>query len=338
MKKEMPISARIIFALCGLGLIAVLFVPLWTIDLIAPQYPEGLVLVINPDGLAGNVDIINGLNHYIGMKTLHNEDFVEFKILPYIIGTFAALFLLVAALGRRRLMNILVALYILFGIVSMVDFYKWEYDYGHNLDQNAAIKVPGMAYQPPLIGYKQLLNFSAYSLPSTGGWIFIGVGFVSLFVVIYDQWSRRKKRTNVNTSSFIALFGILTLSSCSTGPEPVKFGIDNCHACKMTISDQRFGAEIVTKKGKIYKFDDTHCIVEFIQSKTISQEEISKVYLIDFGNPGKLIDANTAFLLQSDDLRSPMAGNVAAFSSRDGRASISSQYKGYELTWNDLLR
>ena len=72
---------RFLLIICGLALVAVLFVPLWRIDLAAPQYPEGLRLLIYPDKLAGNVDIINGLNHYIGMKTLHTEDFMEFKIM-----------------------------------------------------------------------------------------------------------------------------------------------------------------------------------------------------------------------------------------------------------------
>ncbi len=69
---------------------------MWRIDLVAPQYPEGLMLLIYPDKLAGNVDIINGLNHYIGMKTLHTEDFIEFTILPYIIIFFAIAFIFMA--------------------------------------------------------------------------------------------------------------------------------------------------------------------------------------------------------------------------------------------------
>src|SRR6187455_3477400 len=95
--KNFPLAAlaRIITILCGLALIVVLFVPLWQIQLAAPQYPEGLVLKMYPHKLGGNVEIINGLNHYIGMKTLHTEDFVEFTILPFIIGFFAVLCLVV---------------------------------------------------------------------------------------------------------------------------------------------------------------------------------------------------------------------------------------------------
>src|SRR5688572_13722253 len=93
---------RAIIAGCGLLLIIVLFVPLWEIQLNAPQYPEGFVLKIYPNKLGGNVDIINGLNHYIGMKTLHTEDFIEFKILPYIIGFFSTSCFLVALLNRKK--------------------------------------------------------------------------------------------------------------------------------------------------------------------------------------------------------------------------------------------
>ena len=93
---------RILLVFCGAALVVVLFVPMWKIDLQAPQYPEGLMLLIYPNKLAGNVDIINGLNHYIGMKTLHTEDFMEFTVLPYIIGFFATAFIAVTIINRKK--------------------------------------------------------------------------------------------------------------------------------------------------------------------------------------------------------------------------------------------
>ena len=72
----------------------------------------------------------------------------------------------------------------------MIDFWRWEYNYGHDLNPDAAIKVPGMAYQPPLIGYKQLLNFGAYSIPDIGGWLFIAVGIIVLSITVIEL--RRK--------------------------------------------------------------------------------------------------------------------------------------------------
>ena len=178
--------ARWLLVLGSLQLLAVLYFPIWQIELTAPQYPEGLKLLIFANKLGGNVDIINGLNHYIGMKTLHTADFFEFTILPYIIIFFSVAILIVALSGKRILLNIVFILFVCFGIVAMVDFWRWDYNYGHNLNPDAAIVVPGMAYQPPLIGFKQLLNFGAYSIPHTGGWLFIAVGFILLVLVIIE--------------------------------------------------------------------------------------------------------------------------------------------------------
>lgn len=203
MKKNIPFQnlsslTRVITFICGLLLIVVLFVPLWRIELSAPQYPEGLVMKMYPNKLGGNVDIINGLNHYIGMKTLHTEDFIEFTLLPYIIVFFVVFSLLVAlVLKKRKWLIALLIMFILFGVVAMVDFWRWEYNYGHNLNPDAAIVVPGMAYQPPLIGYKKLLNFGAYSVPDTGGWLFIAVGLLLLTAVIIEFKKKSKYEKSI---------------------------------------------------------------------------------------------------------------------------------------------
>lgn len=183
---------RILLVVCGIALVVSIFVPLWAIYLQAPQYPEGLSMFLWPNKITGEYEIINGLNHYIGMKTIHQEDFWEFKVLPYALGFFAALCFLAAWLNKKRWLYILAALFVLFGIAFMADFWKWEYDYGHNLDPNAAIVVPGMSYQPPLIGYKQLLNFSAYSYPDIGGWIMFGVAII-LLILAFIEFKKSKK-------------------------------------------------------------------------------------------------------------------------------------------------
>jgi copper chaperone NosL len=79
--------------------------------------------------------------------------------------------LLLIFINNRKAVLAFFTFFVLFVILAGIDFYRWNYEYGHNLDPNAAIKVPGMAYQPPLIGYKQLLNFGAYSIPDIGGWM-----------------------------------------------------------------------------------------------------------------------------------------------------------------------
>ena len=330
---------RIFLFACGLALIGVLFVPMWRIELNAPQYPEGLKLLIFANKLGGNVDIINGLNHYIGMKTLHTNDFIEFIVLPYIISFFVAVFILTSILGKRKWLNLLLILFVVFGTIAMIDFWRWEYNYGHNLNPEAAIIVPGMAYQPPLIGFKQLLNFGAYSVPDLGGWIFVGVGALLLSLVIME-WRRsgKSKRNTVGIKSIIAFLPLTLLNSCTNGPQALNIGKDNCVYCKMTISDDRFGAELVTKKGKVYKFDDGHCLQSFLKAGTVENKDIGEVYFTDFGSQHALLKADNAFLLQSDYFKGPMNGNIAAFSNEDSMKKIAQQYKGVILTWKQLAQ
>ena len=331
--------SRLLLFICGLGLLAVLFVPMWRIDLQAPQYPEGLRLLIFANKLAGNVDIINGLNHYIGMKTLHANDFVEFKVLPGIIVFFAALFIIAAIAAKRRWMNILCILFVAFGVFAMVDFWRWEYAYGHDLNPDAAIIVPGMAYQPPLIGFKQLLNFGAYSMPDIGGWIFVAVGVVLLGVVIFE-WRRKGKTVAPVNGLPLLLIGMLTvsISGCSTGPQPIRIGKDNCSFCKMPVSDNRFGAELITKKSKVYIFDDAHCITAFMHEKKISAAEIAGIYFTDFNTPHALINLEQIHFLQSPNLKSPMGGNIAAFANEDSLVNILPVFPGNKISWEDMQK
>jgi copper chaperone NosL len=328
---------RILLVVCGLGLLIVLFVPMWRIDLAAPQYPEGLMMFIYANKLGGNIDIINGLNHYIGMKTLHANDFAEFKILPGLIIFYALLFIAAAVIAKKKWLNLSAILFVLFGIVAMVDFWRWEYDYGHNLNPDAAIIVPGMAYQPPLIGFKQLLNFGAYSMPDIGGWIFVAVGVILLGLVVYE-WKWHPKSVVQLAPSMMVLLTLLSvnLSSCSTQPQALRLGKDNCAFCKMPISDNRFGAEIITKKSKIYTFDDPHCILSFLQSNTVAKPNIAGIYYTNFAEPHQLINAQQAYFFKSPDLKSPMNGNVAAFDTEDKLNKALPQFNGVKISREEM--
>jgi copper chaperone NosL len=336
-QQRLGIGTRIMLFLAAIMLVCVLFFPIWKIELMAPQYPEGLEMTISAKGLGGNIDIINGLNHYIGMKTLHNDDFIEFKILPFIISVFALFFLITAIAGRQRLMYILFFSYVLFGIVAMADFWRWEYDYGHNLDPGAAIQVPGMSYQPPLIGFKQLLNFGAYSVPAIGGWLFIGAGGIILLCLFIEY--RRKKKSLLSKSPAVAIIilSVVSLSACTTSPQPIVIGTDECQYCKMTISDRRFGAEIITEKGKIFKYDDLKCMIAHVrEGESVSKKNTGHIYFPDFCEGQQLIESNNCHFLSSEELRSPMGGNIAAFASRDSLDLYLKKLGGREVKWRDI--
>ena len=188
---NLSLASKVMLLVVGLLFIVSLFLPLWRIELDAPQYPEGLVLQLHANKIAGDVDIINGLNHYIGMATLHTENFFEFKILPYIFGTFGVVALALIFVNRKKAVLIFLITFVLFIAVSAVDFYRWNYEYGHNLDPNAAIIVPGMAYQPPLLGFKQLLNFGAFSIPDIGGWM-LTIAALILALIVWIEFKIKK--------------------------------------------------------------------------------------------------------------------------------------------------
>ena len=190
-KSKISIISKAILLIVAILFIGSLFVPMWQIELEAPQYPEGLVLKLHANKIGGDVEIINGLNHYIGMATLHTENFFEFTVLPYLFGAFAIISFALIFINNRKAVLGFFTFFVLFVILAGIDFYRWNYEYGHNLDPNAAIKVPGMAYQPPLIGYKQLLNFGAYSIPDIGGWMLTGAGIL-LFAVVLKEFKFKK--------------------------------------------------------------------------------------------------------------------------------------------------
>lgn len=316
------------------------FLPLWRIDLWAPQYPEGLVMKIWLDRLSGDVDIINGLNHYIGMSHIKEEMFPEFRILPYVVAFYIAFGLLTVILKNRKVLYAYLGLIILAGLAALYDFWQWGYEYGHNLDPNAPIKVPGMAYQPPLLGYKELLNFGAYSMPDVGGWLFIGSGLLVAGAVAYE-WFSEKKRIRRTAASIVALLaiGLMPLQSCTARPEPIRYGQASCHHCKMTIMDQRFAAQIVTQKGKASHFDDLACLVRHLKAEGIDETGLAHIVVNDFARPGELIDARTAVFLQSKSLKSPMMGQIAAFSNAGEAQKIREQFPDARLIrWVDVRR
>ena len=178
----------------NLLLVLTFFFPLWYIDLEAPQYPEGIGLEIWLNKITGqnphDLENINGLNHYIGMKTIDPDSIPELTIMPFII-IFLILFGLISGIfGKRSLVYIWIVLFFIIAAIGLYDFYMWEYDYGHNLNPNAAIKIPGMAYQPPLIGSKMLLNFNAISMPHIGFWILFTVVVLAAVALFIDTKSK----------------------------------------------------------------------------------------------------------------------------------------------------
>ena len=183
--------ARAVTATAAVALGALFVTPLWHIGLTAPQYPEGLGMYIWINRMTGekpqDLNSINGLNHYIGMKEIVPESFPELRFMPIVVLALMVTGLLVALWGRRQALYAWTAVFAVGAIAGLADFWKWGYSYGHDLNPRAAIKIPDMNYQPPLIGGKQLLNFHADSWPAAGGWISMAV-ILTAFLLSVRAW------------------------------------------------------------------------------------------------------------------------------------------------------
>jgi len=136
---------------------------------------------------------------------------------------------------------------------------------------------------------------------------------------------------------FLYLILLISLLSCTAEPEPLRYGTDACHHCKMTLVDKKFGAELVTKKGKVYKFDDINCMVSFYNSGEVEHRDFAYKLVVDFLQPGTLIEAADAFYLKSPAIKSPMASQVAAFQSKKNMENVQKEMTGIYLVWGELV-
>jgi copper chaperone NosL len=338
--KKLSILSRLLIAFGSLALTASLFVPVWSIYLIAPQYPEGLSMQIWLYKITGQVEIINGLNHYIGMKHISVEMFPEFGFLIYILAFFILFGLITAVTGSRKLLFGYLIVSAIAGISALVDFYQWGYDYGHDLDPTAAIQVPGLSYQPPVIGHKKLLNFDSFSYPDSGGWIIAAVTGI-FFIIWFLEYRKQKQKPMSNPKKHITVVAsimfFLTLTGCNPESEKIIFGKDNCAECKMTIVDPKFGAEIVTKKGRTLKFDDVYCLATFMKNRGVEMTDIHQTLFVNFNNGNEFINVGSAEFVVSSEMKSPMGGNAGAFKTIDEAKKQSSAIEGSKITnWATL--
>ncbi|MCB9260740.1 MAG: hypothetical protein H6612_15440 [Ignavibacteriales bacterium] len=179
---------RILILIAAILLLGTFIFPIWKIDLNAPQYPEGIGLRIWIDKITGvseyDLNNINKLNHYIGMKEIEPSSIPELKIMPYIVILLTLFGITVALIKNIKFLIAWVASIIILMIIGLYDYYIWGYDYGHDLNPTAPIKVPGMTYQPPLIGSKQLLNMTSVSLPDVGSYLIGFTILISCYILI----------------------------------------------------------------------------------------------------------------------------------------------------------
>ncbi|MEW6511232.1 MAG: hypothetical protein AB1428_09765 [Bacteroidota bacterium] len=196
---QIDLRSRVIIIVASVVLLPTYFVPLWNMTLYSNQFPDGLVLNIYSSKLEGaktpnrdDLKEINALNHYIGMRALKEDDFTEFKWIPFVIGGVILLALRVIVLGAMSKLVDLFVLFTYFGLFSLWTFYHKLYLYGHELDATAAVKVA--PFTPPMFGHTTLANFEVYSYPDWGSYCMALAALLLLTAIWLSRTSSLKQK------------------------------------------------------------------------------------------------------------------------------------------------
>ncbi|MBM4761614.1 hypothetical protein [Bacillus sp. B15-48] len=185
--KKLSTVSSVFIAVAAFLIFASIFLPWWKMEFWAPQYPEGLNIIVYPDKLEGDIDNINALNHYIGMKRFSEENFPELQFLTYLIGGLAILVLLAAIIRKKAFLYGVIGLFAVAGAVGVWDLRRWLVDFGTNLDPMAPITME--PFVPPIVGENTIANFITYSSLQTGSYLVV-LAFILLLIPL---WKDRKR-------------------------------------------------------------------------------------------------------------------------------------------------
>jgi copper chaperone NosL len=336
-------TTKLLFGIAAALLGALFLFPMWQITLIAPQYPDGISMFIWINQITGDtpstLQNINILNHYIGMKYIEPESIPELKFFPYVVIGLIITGIASAFTGKKWVFASWSLLLLVACGLGIYDFYLWEYDYGHNLSDTAPIKIEGMVYQPPLFGEEYLLNFLAKSYPTTGGFFVIASIILSSLITFLMFVKSMRKKTVKTGSRFLAaasMASVLLFTGCEVAPDNIDYGKDHCAYCQMTIVGKQHGAEVVTAKGKAYKFDAVECMVHYLGEN--SETPYAFILSNTFDAPGVLSPAESSTFLISEALPSPMGENLTAFGDPDVANEIMQEKGGIIYDWNALCK
>jgi hypothetical protein len=198
MEEPLDLGPRLLMIAAAACLVVTFFLPLWNLTMFAPQYPDGLRLDIYDYGLRGgnggqDIREINVLNHYIGMRDLADEDFTEFKWMPFVVGGIALLILRAVVHGTVAALVDASVVFLYFCLFSLWSFAYKLYSYGHNLAPTAAVKVD--PFMPPVFGYSRIANFEVYSYPRGATYVMCAA-LLLLGVALLMAWraDRRHER------------------------------------------------------------------------------------------------------------------------------------------------
>lgn len=131
------------------------------------------------------------------------------------------------------------------------------------------------------------------------------------------------------------VFAITLLASCSKNIEEINYGSDQCEFCSMTIVDKTHAAQVVTNKGRNYKFDATECLIHYLEEQS-SEDNMLHVLSANFLNPGEMLDVNTSAFIISDNIPSPMGAFLSVVENTSLANEVVEENGGDIYTWSEI--
>lgn len=120
----------------------------------------------------------------------------------------------------------------------------------------------------------------------------------------------------------------IVLAGCEAGPKPIRYGRDECAECRMILVDPHYGAELITARGRVLKFDDISCLLTHTRRNPPVTAAPAKSLVVDFSRPNHFLAVDAAWFLLHPRLRSPMSSNVAAFADEAALAAVRQELEG----------
>jgi copper chaperone NosL len=347
----MPTRSRVLLALAAVLLVPVYWLPLWSIRIVAPQYREGLGMYIGVRDIWGHaehdIQNINILNHYIGMKPIDPAIVDVLRIMPWAVAGVAVLALVAALVGRRWAVWGWLATFAGLGTAGLLEFRAWNHDYGTNLDPTAPIKIPGMTYEPPMLGVEQLLNMTTSSWPSWGT-LFVALAFTAGVAALWI--ARRRPEARPIPSPVLrplAAAAVLALVAAGCGADAVRTAdaavpefapdLPPCAYCEGTIPESRFGGQVTTADGTVFRFMSVECLAAFLLEERVPEGEIRAIQVVDYNRGEALIDAASARYLRSQFLDSPNGLGLLATETEKVAANLHYFFGGERIGWDEVL-
>jgi copper chaperone NosL len=193
-----------------------------------------------------------------------------------------------------------------------------------------------MTYQPPVVGVKQLLNFKAHSWPGPAAWAAVLGALLAAAALVIERRRARGAAPGTTLPAALLVAAVMGMTACGSGPRDIRYGEDTCAHCRMSVSDPRYGTELVTVTGRQLVFDAIECLAAHLEDPEAANEART-LWVTDFTAPGTLIPAETAFYLRSPALPSPMGMNLTAFGTAEARADALVTHGGEALDWPAVL-